>query len=113
MASVGEPMVRRPLCPVRRVGVQLQLSGEIDDSNAAELSARVVAEIGAGVTDVDLSRVRFFSAAGAGLLVVAARAATVRQRMVRVAASPAVMRVVEVCGLDALDGLWLTATGPA
>lgn len=72
MADFPGSGVGRQLCGVERIGDELRLSGEIDASNADGLSARIAAEALAGMVCLDLSHVRFFSAAGYACLQCAA-----------------------------------------
>jgi|tagenome__1003787_1003787.scaffolds.fasta_scaffold19832532_2 anti-anti-sigma factor len=89
---------------VRRDGHRLELSGEIDLDNAAEISDLVVAAVRAGVVELDLSRVTFCGAAGVHAIL-RAREARADGGALRVACSPAVFRVFALCGLSNLDGL--------
>jgi anti-anti-sigma factor len=109
MADFWEPTAEPPLCTVQRIGDELCLFGEIDESNADELAACVVAEIRAGIIGLDLSLVRFFGVAGIRVLFAARTAATSRDGGLRVVCSPEVMRTLQLCRLTVLRGLHLTA----
>jgi anti-anti-sigma factor len=109
MAESWGAGVRRPLCGVQRIGDELLFFGEIDESNADDLAAQSVAEIKAGVVTLDLSHVRFFGAAGVRLIFAARTVASADGVRMGVVCSPEVMRTLEVCRLDGLDGVRLTA----
>jgi anti-anti-sigma factor len=107
MADSSEPAARRLHCDVQRIGDELWFSGEVDESNADELTARAVAEIRAGTVCLDLSQVRFFGAAGTRMMFAARAAAAALDGQVRVVCSREVMRTLELCRLTAVDGLLL------
>jgi anti-anti-sigma regulatory factor len=109
MADHWEPAPRRPLCGVQRIGDRLLFFGEIDESNADDLATRALSEIRAGVVALDLSRVRFFAAAGVRMIS-AARTETTLDGGVRVVCSPEVMRTLQLCRYTGVDGLRLTAS---
>lgn len=108
MADQWEPVVRRPLCGVQRVGDQLLFFGEIDESNADDLAARAASEIRAGVVRLDLSQVRFFAAAGVRMMAAARTATSPRDGGLRVVCSPEVIRTLRVCRYTGVDGLLVT-----
>lgn len=108
MTDSRQPAVRPPLCGVRRVGDNLLFFGEIDQSNADDLAARAVAGIQTGIVCLNLSQVRFFSAAGIRMMVAAHTAATSVTGGLRVVCSAEVMRILQLCRLTGVDGLRLT-----
>lgn len=87
----------------RRAGhVLVTVSGEIDIATAGQLRARLAGAVGGGQqVIVDLSRVSFIDAAGAGILAGAAARAAARGGSLRLAAAGRqVRRVLVLTGLD-------------
>jgi anti-anti-sigma factor len=107
MADSAEPAARSLRCDVRRIGDELWFFGEVDETNADDLTARAVAEIRDGTVCLDLSQVRFFGAAGTRMMFAARAAAAAVDGQVRVVCSREVMRTLELCRLTAVDGLRL------
>ncbi|MFG1922305.1 STAS domain-containing protein [Cryptosporangium sp. NPDC048952] len=91
-------------CGLTRSGHRLEVSGEIDEANANALGTHLGEALDDGVTVVDLTAVTFFSAAGVRMLLEVGRGAAVA---VRVCCSPQVWRILDVCGVPAVDGLVL------
>lgn len=107
MADFLEPEVSRPLCLVERVGDELWLSGEIDISNAEDLSLLIAEEARAGVRRLNLTRVRFFSAAGIRMMIAVGTATALPDGGIPVVCSAAVTRALRLCRLTHVDGLRL------
>src|SRR5690349_20826344 len=84
MADSAEPAARSLRCDVRRIGDELWFFGEVDETNADDLTARAVAEIRDGTVCLDLSQVRFFGAAGTRMMFAARAAAAAVDGQVRV-----------------------------
>ncbi|BCJ39961.1 hypothetical protein GCM10010168_28200 [Actinoplanes ianthinogenes] len=109
-ASSGPP--RAELCSVQRDGDVLRLSGEIDQLNVSTVGGRIVAEIEAGVTHLDLSAVSYCGAVGIRALLTGRDVCRERGGILRLTCSPEVLRVLHLCGLDGDDTLlMITAAG--
>jgi anti-anti-sigma regulatory factor len=109
VADYSEPVVRRPLCGVQRIGDDLWFFGDIDESNADELAARAATELRTGVVGLNLSQVRFFAAAGVRLLFAARTATGFPDGGVPVVCSAQVMRTLRLCRYTRVDGLRVSA----
>lgn len=107
------PPSRADLCSVRRDRDSLRLSGEIDVGNVAAVSARIQAEIRAGVVHLDLSEVGYCGAAGLRALLAGRDALRDRGGVLRLTCSPVVLRILRICELiDSAGMIVVPATGP-
>jgi anti-anti-sigma factor len=97
-----------PLCSARSDGGVLLLTGEIDLSNAPEVTEWVAAAVAAGVTRVDLSGVSFICAAGVTALLAGRDACLPGAAPLTVVCSPMVLRVLSLCVTEG-DGLRVVA----
>jgi anti-anti-sigma factor len=90
----------------------LVVTGEIDAANADALAERVRDLIADGGTVIDLAAVGFFGVAGARMLLSAGSFAHGTDRIVHVICSPAVWRVLYLCGMTDIPGLVLDCSTP-
>jgi anti-anti-sigma factor len=95
---------------VWRDGDTLRMDGDIDQTNADRLTPTMIADLRDGVTEIDMTGIRFFGAAGVRLLLQLRGEAYGRGSVLRIACSPTVRRVLEVCGAVEHPG-W-TLVGP-
>jgi anti-anti-sigma factor len=98
-------------CMVTWSDAQVALSGEIDELNADTVADRLCAGLAGPVMVVDLTAVRFFSAAGVRMLAKLGVAASGVDAIAHVTCSSAVWRIMDVCGGTDLPGLVLDRTG--
>ena len=109
-------MPRQPRRPVdelwsaHRDGSVLRLAGEIDIANSAAVSARVVAEVRAGVVHLDLSEVSFCGVAGLDALLDGHAVLHGQCGTLRVICHPIGARAMHVCGLTGLEGMIVTVS---
>lgn len=94
-------------CGLTRSGHCLEVSGEIDESNADDLGSDLETGLTEGVTLVDLTAVTFFGAAGIRTLLRLGPVATRLGLVVRVRCSAQVRQVLDVCAITTVAGLVL------
>jgi anti-anti-sigma factor len=89
----------------------LQLAGEIDASNAAELAKALEPEtLQGGIVAVDMSELSFIDASGAHVLIDTADRLQGRGRLLLCRPSPPVRRVLEVLDAERQEGLEVLPT---
>lgn len=100
-------------CTVTWSDGRVTLAGDIDELNADDIAERVCAGVAnpSRVSDLDLTAVTFFSAAGVRLLAKVAAAACMADAIVHVTCSPTVWRIADLCGGTELPGLVLDQVG--
>ncbi|MCE6995428.1 hypothetical protein LZG04_11505 [Saccharothrix sp. S26] len=97
------------LCSIDRHGPTLVVAGEIDASNAQWVGERIGVET--GVHTVDLSGVRFCSAAGVTMLFDLGQDAVGRGDVLRLLRSPQLDRMLRLNSQDAIEGFTFVADG--
>jgi anti-anti-sigma regulatory factor len=103
-----EPRTEGAVVPwsARREGPVLYLSGDIDLIDGIELTHRIVVEVSLGAVVLDLTGVGFCGAAGVRA-VLQGHAARHDGVTLQVRCAGFVLQVLEICGLDRVDGLCL------
>ncbi len=83
----------------------MRIDGDVDVFTGDDVEELLVAEVGGGADQVDLSEVGFFGLAGVRVLQAGADAARLRGTQLEVLCPPSVLRLLEICGV-ADDDVW-------
>ena len=86
-----------------REGSVLRIRGDVDVFTAEDIEERLVTEVLDGAVQVDLSEVEFFGLAGVRVLQAGADVARSRGAVREIQCPPAVMRLLEICGVEEDD----------